>query len=382
MNLDHLLNNISPKNIDTLYSQINTTLKNSAGKMTKNKKHFSTILNLLQKNLEPSLQKMFLQTWLQNQLSFKKEQVLRVINFLNNNPGLDSQTTMQTAAFLARNNLLLLPGLLENIMTYLDQNQNITQTLNSLLQEQQNSEQNLTTDNPEQNINHTDQDNSEIVNNSIDENLEVALKNITINLGETPENIQQKIENYSQLLKQLLTLQNNDQNEGSGKKELLFSQLQAQQAVNAPDLKQELNLLLFVELPVLFNENKPATPLYLELFQEKNSAQQTEEKEDTYKLCFQIELENIGLLQAAIEIKNQKIKPHFATSTKTGQLLIKENIDLLYTKLNNLGYQVLPPVYTHSEQQEKQTEPGFPQININQNKDSQPDTYRPLDYFI
>ena len=375
MRVENILNdlNLNNKQAQNLLQQLQTSARQTKGE--KGPRNSSQIiLQLIQENLEPRLQKLFLQTWAQLQLPLKEKQITQLINFLNSNQELPSETVIKAGGFLAQNNLLeTSPALLQDILLYLNNSTTLTEELSSLLNKipdeglngknagQQETATTTSTNSPaepqslsseaEAILAAADPKKSAEQNTQISE-LKNLLSKLVIPLNHSTEDIKHRLQEYQAGLKQLFSLAAEATAEKTNNNEQLkniLGHLRGQQALNFQNQTQQTELLLMLEIPLFFHENQSLSPLHLQIFKQNSGSKSEEDDKTSFKICFVIELPELGAIKAEVVIQNKLIKPRFLSENQQARQLIAKNFELLSEKLLSLGYNVSSPSFEMME---------------------------------
>lgn len=288
---------LTPKQLLQLYKEINLNNSSKVKKSTL----VSNISNELVLppslgNLNPSLQKLILQNWIQQNLPLKENDLQKLVNLLkNSNLNIENEQLIKTASFLVKNKLPLSSYLIKGTALFLDGKSSMSQELSKFpgLKEQ-----------------------------------------LAVNLFHNPEQIKSELEQYFQksgkILQQLFA-QETDKNSP------LKKQLMGQQAVNA-----RKESLLFVEIPLFFHSQKDnPLPLFLKYNQSAGNKNSTEQ--NRYSLEFIIELSRLGTIRAKILIEQKKIYSSFKASTERTVELIEKYFPDLQQRLSENGFNALTP---------------------------------------
>ena len=311
-------------------------------------------------NLEENLQKAVIKTWIDMNLPFKEDYIKKLTQYLNTaninspnnleslsqNHNINSKSIINAFAFLIKNKLPLSSELIRGLAQTLDQEQSLTQKFNNLNLENI-SINNPLSDNQQtdlKNVNNSSQTNISLNNNNESSNNLNNIKNqLILDLSSSTGEITQKLNNYSESIRQIMQLLGNLQDNNSQK---VLNHLLGQQLLNLETANQENNLALALEIPVVLKENSESVPLYLQINRDQDSDQNENNKsniENNYKIKFIIELEYLGTISADINIFNETLNCKFLTSDSRTSALIKDNFSHLQEKLDNIGFKVNSP---------------------------------------
>ncbi|MGM0437975.1 MAG: flagellar hook-length control protein FliK [Bacillota bacterium] len=273
--------------------------KNQSPKTNTNSK----IISLLE-NLNTEQQKELLNTLLKMNLPLNESNLKILINLINTKTiTIKSDALIKAMAIMQKGGLSLEAHLLEGISRNFDPNNSQSTKIIEVLNNQNNSE------------------------------LKNTLSNLLIDLSSNKENLTKQLKNFTlNLDKSINSLftQSQDKNNTENK---LLNQFLGQKIIN----KQNSNLLLNLELPLLWQREDKTYPLYLKMWKEENNNKnKTSEKE--YKIAFNIELDKLGLISALIKIKSKNIKATFKSNNKKTIKLIERESENLKEQFENLNY--------------------------------------------
>src|SRR6056297_118403 len=288
---------LTPKQLIQLYKRFNLKNSNKVKKtaLTSNLSNKLTLPPSM-RSLNPSLQKLILQNWIQQNLPLKENDLQKLVSLIkNSNLNIENKQLIKTASFLVKNKLPLSSYLIKGTASFLDVKSSMSQELNKFpgLKEQ-----------------------------------------LSVNLFNNPEQIKAKLEQYfeksGKILQQLFA-QDTENNS------LLKGQLMGQQAVNA-----RRESLLFVEIPLFLNPQKE-TPLPLFLKYSQSADNKISAKKNQYSLELIIELPSLGTIRAKILIEQKKIYSSFKASNERTAELIEEYFPDLKQRLSKNGFNALKP---------------------------------------
>lgn len=263
----------------------------------------SRIISLLE-NLNPEQQKELLNTLLKMNLPLNETNLKILINLLNTETiNIKGKALIKAMAIMQKGGLSLEAHLLEGISRNFDPNNSQSAKIIELL---------------------NNQNNSVLKNN---------LSNLLIDLSLNKEDLTKKLKNYTlNLDKNINFLFDESQNENNTENKLL-NQFLGQKIIN----KQNSNLLLNLELPLFWQRKDKTYPLYLKIWQEENKQKNNENKKE-YKIAFNIELEELGLIDALIKVRSKNLKAIFRANNEKTVNLIKKKSKNLKDNFKKLNY--------------------------------------------
>ncbi len=259
---------------------------------------------LIIKNMDISLQKTLINTWIKMNLPLNENYIKGLIKYLQNNTfpySGEKRATVKAYAFLLKNDLPLKTPLIRALSTKLNPGNSLSKILNELIDKKELP--------------------PEVKNNLI------------LDFKKTPEKILTEIKEYPQKLQEALSLLAENKNSKTAN---LFKYLLGQQTINTNN-----NFLLALEIPVQILKNKQTFPLFLQVSKnkkEKKSSQ--EERNNEFKICFIIELPYNKLIKSNTVVSNNTIQLQFSANSKNLCILINNNFSLLEEKLEKLGYNI------------------------------------------
>src|SRR6056297_1803502 len=193
---------LTPKQLLQLYKKINLN-KNSEVKNSTLTSNSSNKLSLPPsiRNMDPTLQKLILQNWIQQDLPLKENDLQKLVSLIkNSNLNIENKQLIKIASFLVKNKLPLSIYLIKGANSFLDDKSSISQEINKF------------------------------------PNLK---KQLSANIFHNPEQIKSELEQYfrksGKILQQLFARETDNNSQ-------LKTQLMGQQAINA-----KRDSLLFVE---------------------------------------------------------------------------------------------------------------------------------------
>ena len=289
--------NLTPDQMLKLYKKINKNKNISLTKTTLSKNLSSElVLPSSLRSLDPSLQKIILQNWLELNLPLKENDLKKLVNLIKNTSlNIENKQLIKTASFLIKNNLPLSTHLIKGVAQFLENKSSISQEINKT---------------PE-------------------------LKGqLSVNAFNNPEQIKLELEQYfkktGKILEQFFTQEQESNSTLKGK-------LIGQQAINA-----RRESLLFVEIPLFFSKQKDTpTPLFLKYNQLTDNKSPVDKNK--YSIEFIIELSNLGTIKARILIDQKKIYSSFKASTEQTVKLINKYFPNLQNRLSEKGFNALKP---------------------------------------
>ncbi len=276
------------------------------------------------KNLDQSLETILLKTWIKMNLPLKKEYINKLINYINIKNNMNPESLIKAFGFLIKNNLPLLPELIEGMARNFNSQQSLSKLLNSSSLQENNPRNN--------NSSPTD------------------IKNkLIFKLDQPPSELAKKLKNYPRNLKQIINLLKNGKN--SSKK--LVQYLLGQQLLNLPENKQENNHILTLELPVIFKEKDDPLPLHLQIKRENQKNKKKTNNKTSFKISFIIDLEKRGSIKADIVIYSNYIQCQFTTTSSKTARIIESTFPLLKKRLENLKFKVEDPLIKQVKDEKK-----------------------------
>lgn len=308
----------SQKEIKTNDNQ-NTPLSNQ-----KNSSDLTTIFSYIDKNMDKSIQTLLFKNWLEMDLPLKKKYISKLINYINLKNNISPESLIKSFAFLIKNKLPLLPELIKGTASNLDSHNSLSEILVSASSEQAEE------------------------NGSLPKNIQNKL---TFKLNLSPEEIAQKLKTYPENLEQIIDILK--QNENKKGTEKLLHHLLGQQSLNSSEVDRENNILLNLELPVIFKENDNPLPLHLQIKKYNQKPKDKSQNKKSFKISFIIDLGKKGPVKADIIIYSGHIQCQFLTLSSTTADIIETTFPLLEKKLETLGFQVENPLIKQVESEKK-----------------------------
>ncbi|MGM0409856.1 MAG: hypothetical protein ACQEQF_03755 [Bacillota bacterium] len=309
MKIDEFLHKIKINNfqsIEKILEQSNNNLdkQNTEKNFNKNKNMAELNINKniikLLDNLNNEEKKLLLNTLLKLELPFNEKNLRFLINLMNNKEvNIKNDSLIKAMGILQKSGLALNYNLIEGISQNLDSSTSQTDKL------------------------------VDIMNNN---NLINILNNLFIDPSQEKNELTDQLKNYLSNLKNLETILVNNQNK-SEKENELFRQLLGQKIIN----KEKSNILLSLEIPINWPKNNYKTPLYLEILKENNNKNK-KDKNNEYKIAFNIDLNKRGLIYAYLKIKNKNIKAFFKSDNEKTLKIIENKKDKLKESIQNIGY--------------------------------------------
>ncbi len=304
------------------------TLRNIPDKISPELK--TEIMNLLSK-FESSLQDLILKTWSASDLPVKKSDLLFILDFFDNNQISKENAPDILKAFtvLKKNNLPLIKNLIKGLSYNISENP----TENNLSEKITQVTANENTNNNSNNMKFSSEDIAQLI----------------LNLDQAPEELSEKIKNYGDIINKLIERQGN---ENSTNAKEIINHLQGEKIINLLNN----NLLLALEIPLLFNTNEEPHPLFLQVWSEKDKEKSSEKnKKKDYLISFILDLSERGLLRADIKIYNKSLNCSFYSTSKKTLNLIDEYFYILQKRLEKLGYIINNPALEFKDKsQEKE----------------------------
>jgi hypothetical protein len=246
--------------------------------------------------LNPLLQKILIETLFEFNLPIKEDSIKLFIKYINSGPR-ESKLIARVKAFaiLMKNKLPLLPSLINGLAYILDDEVSLSDRL-KIIQD---------------------------FNNNISNNL-------IINAKLPPEELSTLIKEYPEQMNNIIKLINNYQ-----EKELneILEHLIGQKLINQ---EKDNNLLLALEIPVVFHQDKEPLAFYLQIWKEKNRKENKAVR--IYKISFIITLEKSGTIMANIMYYSSHIKSSFYSDSEDTINLIKKEFPHFKLRLEELGF--------------------------------------------
>jgi len=264
----------------------------------------SRIISLLE-NLNTEQQKELLNTLLKMNIPLKKNNLKILINLINTETiNIKSEALIKAMAVMQKGGLSLEAHLLEGISRNFDTDNSQSLKIIELL-------------------------NNNSTNSELKSNLSSLLIDLSINNEELGENLKKFTQNLDKSL-EILFKENQNKNNTENK---LLNQFLGQKILN----KQDTNFLLNLEIPLFWPKDDQSYPLYLKIWQEENNDKKDNNTKE-YKIAFNIELKNLGLIDALIKIKSRNIRAIFKSNNEKTIKLIKNNQENLIENFSELNY--------------------------------------------
>ena len=292
--LDQSNKNLSQKNVNTSFESKSEPPKTNAN---------SKIISLLE-NLNSQQQKELLNTLLKMNIPLKENNLKMLINLINTKTiNIKSKSLIKAMAIMQKGGLNLNAHLLEGISRNLDpensQSSKIIELLNS-------------------------QNRPKIKN---------ALSSLLIDMSLDKEDLTKQLKNFTLNLDKSINVLFNKNSEENNTENKLLDQFLGQKIIN----KQNTNILLNLELPIFWASENRTHPLYLKIWEEEKN-ENVENNKKEYTIAFNIELENLGIIDALIKIKSNNLKAIFKSNNKHTVKLMKNKSNNLKQKFENLNY--------------------------------------------
>ena len=264
----------------------------------------SRIISLLE-NLNTEQQKELLNTLLKMNIPLKENNLKILINLINTKTiNIKSEALIKAMAVMQKGGLSLEAHLLEGISRNFDPENSQSTKIMELLN-----------------------------NNSISSDLKSNLSSLLIDLSLNKNELSENLKNFTQNLdKNLEIIFNENQNKNNTENKLV-NQLLGQKIIN----KQNTNFLLNLEIPLFWPKDDQSYPLYLKIWQEEDNKEKYNNKKE-YKIAFNIEVENLGLIDALIKINNKNIKAIFKSNKEKTVKLIENKSEDLRENFAELNY--------------------------------------------
>lgn len=247
--------------------------------------------------------------------NFNVDTIKIINNFMAENnieSTLDKIALLKSFAFLENNQLPLNESLITEMkMTF--QNSNIEETLNNI-------------------------DNKSLLfENLIESKTSIINQNeSTLDLNTEPAKIAAKLNDFTKISDQIVSLFNKSGGENEDK---IADNFLGQKIINLQQQEQINPLMLALEIPVKLKENKLSS-LMLKIEKETAKKGSSEKNKDGYNITFILEFENIGPIKSDININNKNINTSFYTESYETAKLIKDNISKLQSVLYNEGFEI------------------------------------------
>lgn len=350
MKIDEFLHKIKIdnfKSIEKILEQSNNNLKKeNSTKNFGNKNNAKlninqNIINLLN-NLNTEEKKLLLNTLLKLELPLNEKNLRLLINLMNNKEvNIKNDSLIKAMGILQKSGLALNYNLIEGISQNLDSSTSQTEILTDIIN-----------------------NNSYLLN---------ILNDLIIDPSLEKSELTDQLRDYLSNLYNLEDILVNNQNK-SEKENELFRQLLGQKIIN----KEKNNILLSIEIPINWPKNDDIIPLYLEILKEENYKNKND-KNNEYKIAFNIDLNEKGLIYAYLKIKNKNIKAYFKSNNEKTLKIIENNKNKLKENIQNIGYNFSLKVQNEKEKllKEKNSLDFF--LENNNNKELKNESYQHID---
>lgn len=378
--------------IDGQIDDINTTPKkenNKAGSKVKIPEHISN--NIASKEILTLLEKMskkdrtlLIKYLMNNNLPLESGKIRKLISYLQKNSN-NNNDIIKAFIMLAKNNIPVSKGLLEGMAANLNQENSLSQKLNNLLSNIQETLDNTpenTIDKKADNILQKTGNNNKSV--SYDNSSEISKNNISKNTKPQQQIRQQVLTNFIQadsqpmkkdnlllnIIKQLIVVPSESnkvlveqlqkypqrlsnsmevlQEQAGNNEQKILQQLIGQQILN----HQDKSILLNLEIPLYFPQYKKFIPAYLNIKEDDEKYNENNiSGTRNYKIQFIISLEKRGIIKSETFISKGRIKILFTCNKQETADLIKKEFISVKEGLENIGMNVEKPIINYANLQ-------------------------------
>ncbi len=324
----------------------------------------SRIILLLQNNFPENLQKILLQTWLAMEIPLQEEHLSKLEGFINNS-SLDQNnqvSLIKSFAILLKEQLPLLTQLIKGVSQNLNPDESLSRAISDL------------TDG--KTIVNNRSKTAEVEKTTSEQISTENMKNkLTVSLEKPVADIAEKLADYPQIIRNFL--QTNSYGENS-QLDKVINHLLGQQFLNhtQPNDRQE-NILLNLELPLIFEPEENPVPLYLQISENTENNERNQKYKKNYKLAFAVNLEKSGTIYAEILIIGKIISCNFQTSERSTTSLIEDYFPDLQERLKILGYTVKQPEITYRKEPDK-----LPELFFREENDGNKVEYTQIDFKV